>query len=824
MSISNDQSNNNNIVTAEKIESFKKLFEERMERSLAVYLPKSSDRDRYKALGYAVRDLLISKWMKTQTTYYDQNPKRIYYLSMEFLLGRTLGNALINLNMEDTAIATLKAMGLDYKALEEMEWDAGLGNGGLGRLAACFLDSMATMNLPGYGYGIFYEFGMFKQEIQNDKQHETADTWLRYGYPFEIERNNEMYVVNFGGKVHSNKDSSGNIHYDWVDCEQIMAMAHDIPIPGYQTNNVNTLRLWSAKATREFNLKSFDASDYIGAVNEKNRTETISKVLYPNDNNEFGKELRLKQQFFMVSATIQDILRRFNNCGDAIDSFPKKVVIQLNDTHPTLAIVELMRIFLDEYELKWDKAFEIVQKTFAFTNHTILPEALEKWPVDMLARILPRHLQIIYDINAKFLDEVGISFPGDYKRIERMSIIEESSPRFVRMGHLAMVGSFSINGVAELHTKLLKERVFKDFFEMYPEKFNNKTNGITPRRWIRRCNKSLSELISSKIGSSWVCNLDELRKLEEFTNDSAFVSDWASVKIKNKESLALDLYDECLVKFDPASLLDVQVKRFHEYKRQLLNIFHCIHLYHQIKDNPTKNFVPRTVIFGGKAAPGYYMAKLIINLINSVSHIVNRDAKAKNLLKILFVPNYGVSWAEKIIPAANLSEQISTAGMEASGTSNMKFALNGALTMGTLDGANIEIMEEVGRDNIFIFGHTAEELARMGHTYDPHTFYNKDPDLRRIIDDIRDGYFNSNERDLFKPIVDSLMMYRDRFFLLADFRSYVETQELASRLYTNKDEWTKKSIINTARIGKFSSDRTIKEYVRDIWKVSPCAI
>ncbi|MBF0313597.1 MAG: glycogen/starch/alpha-glucan phosphorylase [Oligoflexia bacterium] len=805
------------------VDKFKQLFLERMERSVAAYLPKSTTRDRYRALAYAVRDLLMSRWLHTQTTYYDTNPKRVYYLSMEFLLGRTLGNAIINIGLEEVCRHALREMGYEYDEIESMEWDAGLGNGGLGRLAACFLDSMATLSLPAYGYGIYYEFGMFKQELLNGQQHETADTWLRYGNPFEIERNNFMYTINFGGNVEAKRDFQGRTHYDWVNCEQVMAMAHDIPVPGYNTSNVNSLRLWSAKATREFNLRNFDAFDYFGAVNEKNQTETISKVLYPNDNNIQGKILRLKQQYFMVSATIQDILRRFHNCGDPIENFPEKAVLQLNDTHPTLAIPELMRIFLDEYELPWENAWGLTQRSVAYTNHTVMPEALEKWPIELFEKILPRHLQIIYDINARFLDEVKISFPNDEAKIASMSIIEEQPIKAIRMAYLAIVGSFSVNGVAALHTQILKEKVFKDFYQMYPEKFNNKTNGVTPRRWIRKANEQLSSLISSKIGEDWIHNLKHLKQLEVHSNDAAFLSTWQEVKRKNKEVLAKIVNAECLLKIDPNSLFDIQVKRFHEYKRQHLNLLHAIYLYHHIKDNPNGNHVPRTIIFGGKAAPGYYMAKSIIHLINSVASIINRDATTKNFLKIVFIPNYGVTLAEKIIAGADLSEQISTAGMEASGTSNMKFAMNGALTIGTLDGANIEIMQNVGQDNIFIFGHTEESLHRLSSSYNPMNYYEKDNDLKRVIDAIADGTFSKHDKELFANVVNALLRH-DRFFVLADFRSYIEAQAKVSELYTNPQEWHKKAIINVSRMSYFSSDRTIEEYVNDIWRVSPSKI
>ncbi|MGK0290681.1 MAG: starch phosphorylase [bacterium] len=804
----------------EEVDNFKKSFEERMELSVVQHLPKSSDRDKFRALSYAVRDLLVSKWLKTQTYYYKTNPKRVYYLSLEFLMGRTLGNTMMNLDMEDVCTEAMSGLGYSIEEFESLEFDAGLGNGGLGRLAACFLDSMATLDLPAYGYGIRYEFGMFKQKIKDLEQTESPDNWLRYGNPFEIARTEDFHVVNFGGRVHSYEDAHGKLQTEWLDCEQIMATAYDVPVPGYKTETVNTLRLWSAKATREFNLSTFDSGDYIGAVHQKNLSETISKVLYPNDNNYEGKQLRLRQQYFMVSASIQDIIRRFENCGDKIEDLPKKVAIQLNDTHPSLAIPELMRILLDERGMDWNKAWDIVTKTFAYTNHTVLPEALETWPAEMLHKILPRHLSIIYEINQRFLDEVATHYPGDFAKRSQMSIVQEGDSQQIRMANLAIVGSHSVNGVAELHSKLLKEQVFHEFYEMMPEKFNNKTNGITPRRWLRKANPGLSKLITEKIGDGWVKKLDELKGLEKFADDKVFLDRWIDIKHENKVELAKIIKEKCFVDVNPDSMFDIQVKRIHEYKRQLLNVLHVIHLYNQIKDNPDKEFVPRTVIFGGKAAPGYYTAKLIINLICSVGNIINRDPAVRDLLKVVFIPNYGVSLAEKIMPGADLSEQVSTAGLEASGTGNMKFSLNGALTIGTLDGANIEIKEEVGDENIFIFGKKEEEIQELKQNgYDPRAIYNENADLRRVLDQIRDGYFSPSDPDHFKPLYDNLLQYGDRFFLLVDFQDYIETQEKVSELYSNKYEWHKQGVLNVARMGKFSSDRVIKQYADEIWNV-----
>ena len=822
-----------NLSEKESIEEFKKTFLRRMEVSVGTYLPLSTKREQYMALAFSVRDHLISNWIKTRNIYADTNVKRVYYLSLEFLMGRTLGNSLINLGLEDIAKKALEELGFDLEDLKEVEWDAGLGNGGLGRLAACFLDSMATMNLPAYGYGIHYEFGMFEQKIVDGKQKEHPDTWLRHGYPFEMERPHATHLVNFGGRVldidEETSSADGEIskttRHKWVDHDQIMAAAIDIPVPGYNTDNVNTLRLWSARATREFNLKTFDDGDYIGAVTEKNLSETLSKVLYPNDATYTGRLLRFKQQYFMVSATIQDMVRRFKRVGNDIEMLHQNVVVQLNDTHPTLAIPELMRILIDVEGRSWDAAWDIVTKTFAFTNHTLMPEALERWPVQFFEETIPRHLQIIYQINHKFLEDVSTLYPGDFARRERLSIIEEGEVKKIRMAHLACATCFSVNGVAKLHSKLMTEGIFKDFYEIYPKKFNNKTNGVTPRRWIRHANPKLSEFFSRHVKEGWLTDLGSLKKLEEHIDHPEFVQEWMQIKRQNKELLAKEIKKSCNVSVNIDSIFDVQVKRIHEYKRQLLNLLHCIDHYFEIKDNPHGNYAPRTVIFGGKAAPGYFMAKLIINLINSFGKIVNNDKQVRDLLKIVFIPNYGVSIAERIIPATDLAEHISTAGFEASGTSNMKFAFNGALTIGTLDGANIEIMEEVGPENIFIFGHTAEEIRNMrAQGYDPHDIYMDHPRLKRILDAIRDGYFCADTPDLFKPIFDSLVHNGDHYFLLADYQSLADCQRRIAELYKTPLEWHKKAILNAARLGKFSSDRVINEYAKDIWGIKHCPV
>ncbi|MBU2646308.1 glycogen/starch/alpha-glucan phosphorylase [bacterium] len=820
-----DYTQTNDLSEEEQIERFQQAIEQRMALTIAHDLKYSSALDKFRALAFAIRDELIKKWLKTQENYYQKNPKRIYYFSLEYLIGRTLGNAIINLDLDNVVKKAVENLGYSLEEIAELEWDAGLGNGGLGRLAACFLDSMATLELPAHGYGIRYEFGMFEQKIEKLQQQEYPDNWLRFGNPWEIARTEKRYKVHFMGRINNYKDKDGHNHSEWVDTETVIALGYDIPIPGYKTKTVNTLKLWAASSTREFNLQTFNAGDYIGAILNKSQSETISKVLYPNDNNYEGKELRLKQQYFMVSASLQDIFDRLRKCGNVITELPEKAAIQLNDTHPSIAIPELMRILLDENHMSWDEAWEITTHTFAYTNHTLLPEALETWPVPLINHILPRHMQIIFEINQRFLDLVAAIFPGDFERRARMSIIEESNPQNVRMAHLAIVGTFSVNGVAELHSKLLREGVFRDFFDLFPEKFNNKTNGITPRRWLKQANPLLSSLITSKIGDSWTRDLNQLRKLETFTDDDAFIDDWRAVKKQNKETLANIIWNHCHIRVDTDSIFDLQVKRIHEYKRQLLNIIHVITLYNRIKAGRTEDFVPRTVIFSGKAPPGYFMAKKIIHLICSVANLINRDRSVMGLLKVIFMPNYSVSLAEKIFPGSDLSEQISTAGMEASGTGNMKFALNGALTIGTLDGANIEILQEVGEENIFIFGNTADELIRIKKAgYVPAEYYQKDPELRQVMDQIRDGFFSPNEPAAFTPIFDALYKGTGRYYIMADYRPYVSCQERISAEYQDQKNWHRKAILNVARMGKFSTDRVITEYTRDIWRVKSCPV
>jgi glycogen phosphorylase len=809
-------------------ESLKWSIQEHLEYTFVKNRFTSTDLDRYLALARTVRDRLVERWLRTQDTYYAQDVKRVYYLSMEFLMGRSLGNSILGLGLTEEARQALHELSCDLETLREIEWDAGLGNGGLGRLAACFLDSAATLQLPCYGYGIRYEFGIFNQQIRNGYQVEHPDAWLRYGYPWEIPRPEAIFPVHFYGRVIQYKDRSGRIVNEWLDTSEIMAMAYDTPIPGFGHNTVNTLRLWSAKATREFDLDDFNQGDYIRAVRHKSESETISKVLYPNDSRHSGKELRLKQEYFFASASLQDVIRRYKKTRTTFEEFPDKVAIQLNDTHPAIAIAELMRLLVDIEGLEWEKAWDITVRTFGYTNHTVMPEALEKWSVDLLRSVLPRHLLIIYEINHRFLETVRAHYPGDDARCARMSLVEEpghgSSEKHVRMAHLAIVGSHSVNGVSALHTEILKRDIFRDFVEMSPTQFNNKTNGITQRRWLRLCNPRLSGLIGERLGEGWVTDLDALKGLAPIADDPEFRHSWRQVKHANKRDLAQLIAHETGVSIDPESLVDCQIKRIHDYKRQLLNAVHAVALYNEIRENPGQDFVPRTILFGGKAAPGYERAKLTIKLINSIASVVNNDPHTRDQLKIVFVPNYSVTLAEKIIPGADLSVQISTAGYEASGTGNMKFALNGALTIGTLDGANIEIREEVGDENIFIFGLTADEVAALRPGYDPRSYYYADERLRRAVDMIGSGFFSPLHRDLFAPIANFLLDEGDPFMVLADFTSFWECQRRVEATYREVDSWTRSSILNVAHIGKFSSDRTISEYAKDIWGVEPVRI
>ncbi|RKH82243.1 glycogen/starch/alpha-glucan phosphorylase [Corallococcus sp. AB045] len=774
--------------------------------------------DRFMALSLAVRDRLTDRWVKTARTYYEQDVKRAYYLSAEYLLGRALGNNLLNLNMYEAAAAAMQEVGVDLSQLLEMEPDAGLGNGGLGRLAACFLDSLATLGYPGMGYGIRYEFGIFSQDLVEGHQVERADEWLKFGNPWEIVRPEKAVPVRFFGRVEHHQGPDGRPVARWVGGKTVIGVPYDTPIAGYGNNTVNTLRLWQARASAEFDLLLFNAGDYERSVVEKNDSEVISKVLYPNDAFQAGKELRLKQQYFFVACSIADIVRRYLKNHNDFRDFSRKVAIQLNDTHPAIGVAELMRVLVDEKRLLWDEAWSITQETFGYTNHTLLAEAMERWPVSLFERLLPRHLEIIFEINQRFMRQVQIRYPFDVEKQQRMSLVEEGPEKKIRMAHLAVVGSHSINGVAALHTDLLRRDVLPDFAQMYPERFNNKTNGVTPRRWLAWCNPRLSKLITSRIGEGWATDLDQLLKLEAHAEDPEFRKAFREVKRANKEELAQHVRDLRWVQLNPDAIFDVQIKRLHEYKRQLLDAVHIVALWMKARRDPASVITPRAFLFGAKAAPGYHLAKLTIRLINGIAEVVNSDAGATGL-QVVFLPNYRVSLAERIIPAADVSEQISTAGWEASGTGNMKLMLNGALTLGTLDGANVEIRDAVGDENFFLFGLTADEvIARKKAGYKPREVYESNTELREALDLIRSGFFSPEDRNLFQPLVDSLLN-EDRYLVLADFAAYAAKQEDVARAYRDQEGWTKKCIINVARAGIFSSDRTIKQYAEEIWRV-----
>lgn len=776
----------------------------------------------YEALSLAISDRLVERWKKTYNTYKDLDCKKANYLSMEFLIGRSLSNAMLNLGVDDVVNQALYEMGLEAEELLESEVDAGLGNGGLGRLAACFIDSCATLQLPVTGYGLRYEYGMFTQQIVNGEQVELPDHWLRMGNIWEIERPEYMARVKFGGRTQSHIDEKGNKRTTWLDTHDVLAMPYDTPVPGYKNGTVNTLRLWKAIATEEFNLQEFNAGDYAEAVAQKNTAENITMVLYPNDANENGKALRLQQQYLLASASLQDVLANWvGRHGNNFEKFAEKNCFQLNDTHPSIAVAELMRLLMDLHGLSWKEAWNITCRTMAYTNHTLLPEALEKWSVGLMQSLLPRLMEIIFDINAYFMAEVSARWPGDGERMARMSIIEEGYEKKVRMAFLAIVGSFSVNGVAELHSKLLQDGLFKDFYDLWPHKFNNKTNGVTPRRWLAACNPELAKLISNTIGDGWITDLSELAKLRPFADDPAFRQKWYELRRENKQKLVDYKKDEHDIDINPDALFDVQVKRIHEYKRQILNVLHVIHLYDRIKRGDTQNWVSRCVLIGGKAAPGYAMAKKTIKLINNVANVINNDPAVGDKLRLVFMPNYRVSAMEKICPGADLSEQISTAGKEASGTGNMKFMMNGALTIGTLDGANIEIREEVGGENFFLFGLTESEVEAMRHHYDPMAYISQDSELQSVMRLLECGHFNQFEPGIFDDIIASIKSPHDPWMTLADFRSYVEAQRRVEQTYRDQDRWTKMSILNTAASGKFSTDRTIGEYNREIWKLDP---
>ncbi len=779
---------------------------------------------RYEAIAYAIRDRIIHQWDLSRKTQRKNHSKRVYYLSLEFLMGRAMTNNIINLGIEGSVKEALASLGYKYEDLRDTEPDAGLGNGGLGRLAACFLDSLATLELPAYGYGIRYNYGIFRQKIEGGRQVEMPDNWLKDGNPWELKRPDLSYPVYFGGYVTELRENGRDV-FKWIPAEEVDGVAYDTPIVGYGGKTVNTLRLWSATSPDGFSFEEFNSGDYTEAVRKKINAETLSQVLYPNDTLYMGKELRLKQQYFFVSCSLQDIVRRFKRNGDYDwASFPNEAAIQLNDTHPSLAVPELMRLLIDQENLGWDEAWDITVKTMGYTNHTLMPEALEKWPLPMIESLLPRHMQIIFEINRRFLSSAVSYFPMQNDKIAKISIIEESNPKMVRMANLAIIGSHSTNGVAALHSKLLVENMFPEFATIYPDRFNNKTNGITQRRWLLDANPALSSLITEAIGDKWITDFDEMEKLKEFENDPAFIEKLGAVKEIAKENAASFLKKDSGIILDTSTLIDVQVKRIHEYKRQLLNALNIVMIYNRLKSDSTyrQNFQPTTFLFGGKAAPGYVNAKLIIKFINNISEIINHDRDVKDLLHVYFMPDYRVTLAEAVIPATNLSQQISTAGTEASGTGNMKFMVNGALTIGTLDGANVEMAERVGKDNIFIFGHTEKEIQALGPTYSSREWMENNQEIKDAVSLIASDFFSNNEHGIFSPLLQSLLDHNDRYFLFADLADYSETHDRASALYkNNRDEWNKKSLINIASSSFFSSDRTIRDYAEDIWHVKP---
>ncbi len=780
--------------------------------------------DYYMALAYAVRDRMLQRWISTASAYTKHASRTVAYLSAEFLMGPHLGNNLINLGLLEPVKQCMSELGFSFEELLQQEEEPGLGNGGLGRLAACFIDSLATLEVPALGYGIRYEFGIFHQEIVGGWQVEKTDKWLRNGNPWELVRPEWAVSVKLGGSTEQYIDEHERLRVRWVPHKIVNGVPYDTVILGYRTNTANTLRLWRAEAPESFDVAMFNSGDYYGAVNQKIISENLSKVLYPNDEQLRGKELRLEQQYFFVCCSLQDMFRILRGQKQPVERFHEKFAVQLNDTHPAIAIAELMRLLIDEYVLPWSEAWHITCRTFAYTNHTLLPEALERWPLEVFGRVLPRHLQIILEINAHFLEEVRIRFLGDEERSRRMSLIEESGERYVRMAHLACVGSHAINGVADLHTELLKRDVLKDFYELWPRKFSNKTNGVTPRRWMVLSNPQLSDLITEHIGDGWIKDLAQLKRLEPLAEDAGFRARWREIKQHNKHSFAALALNRTGIVLDPNSMFDVLVKRIHEYKRQHLQVLHIVALYRSIKSNPSLAVQPRCFIFGGKAAPGYHLAKLMIKLITAVGDVINRDPDVRDRLRVVFLPNFNVTNGQRVYPAADLSEQISTAGKEASGTGNMKFCMNGALTIGTLDGANIELREEIGAENFFLFGLSAQEVYAMkARGYRPMDFYSGNQRLREVIDLIRSGFFSRGDAELFRPLIDSLMHY-DPYMLFADFESYLEAQARVSEAYADAERWTRMSILNTARSGKFSSDRTIREYCTEIWRAKAVPI
>jgi starch phosphorylase len=806
---------------ANDIESLKRAFLNNLFYVQGKPVSLATQHDYYMALAYLVRDRMLHRWNGTAESYTQHRARTVCYLSAEFLMGPHLGNNLINMGLYDQVKQAMAELGLNFDDLIAQEVEPGLGNGGLGRLAACYLDSLASLEIPALGYGIRYEFGIFEQDLRDGWQVERTDKWLRYGNPWEVVRPEWSVEVKFGGYTETRTDDQGHYRVRWAAGRKVLGVPYDTPILGYQVNNANTLRLWKAEAIESFDFAVFNQGNYYGAVEEKVSSENLSKVLYPNDETQAGKQLRLEQQFFFVSCSLQDMFRILAGQNLPVEKFHEKFAIQLNDTHPAIAAAELMRLLLDEYGLDWGLAWEITQKTLAYTNHTLLPEALEKWPVSLFGQLLPRHLEIIYEINNRFLDLVRMKFPKDAARLARMSLIDESGDRYVRMANLACVSSHTINGVAALHSELLKETVLRDFYELFPEKFCNKTNGVTPRRWMVLSNPRLSTLITSRIGDRWIKHLDELKQIEPLADDAGFIDEWRSIKQAIKRDLSSRIHDQFGILVDPASLFDVQVKRIHEYKRQHLNALHIVTLYSQLKQNPNLDITPRTFIFSGKAAPGYHMAKLMIKLITAVGDMANKDPDLRNQIKVIFLPNYNVTNSQRIYPASDLSEQISTAGFEASGTGNMKFAMNGALTIGTLDGANVEIRDAVGAENFFLFGLTADEVVALkAEGYTPYSYYQRHPMLKDAIDLIGSGHFSHGDASLFKPLLDKLL-YQDPFMLLADYQAYIDCQQQVSQAYSETDSWTRMAILNSVRMGGFSSDRSISEYCSEIWKVSP---
>jgi glycogen phosphorylase len=806
------------------VAAFKQALADNLYYTRGQAAPTASPQDVYAALAYTVRDYLVDRWQRTVKTYMEHTPKFVYYLSAEYLPGRQITQNLLYTDTIDLARQALAELGFDLDQIIELEPEPALGNGGLGRLAACYLDSLATLNIPSIAYGIHYEFGIFKQAIRDGWQTESPDDWLYYGNQWEFPQPDNLAHVGFGGHTEIVHNPHGGFHVYWIPAETILGEPRHLLVPGYETGSINLLRLWSARASQELNLQLFDVGDYTRAAEQKTYSENITKVLYPNDTTPQGRELRLKQQYFFACCSLQDIAERFLTFNAGWSEFPDKAVIQLNDTHPVIAIPELMRLLLDEYRLGWDEAWDITHRSFAYTCHTLMPEALEKWPVNLFGRLLPRHLEIIYEINQRFLNDVRSRFPGDEDRLRRMSLIEEGSERMIRMAFLATVGSFSVNGVAELHSRLLRDNVLHDFYEMWPEKFNNKTNGVTPRRFMRLANPRLSELISAHIGNGWLNDLPRLQELEPYAEQADFRQAWRDVKAHNKATLAKAIHDRTGVVISPDSMFDIMVKRLHEYKRQQLKVLHIITLYNRLCAQPQLDIVPRAFIFGAKSAPGYQMAKLIIKLINSVGDVVNHDPRVADRLKVIFMPNFNVTLGEKIYPAAELSEQISLAGLEASGTGNMKFALNGAVTIGTLDGANIEIRERVGAENFFLFGLTAEEVAALKATgYSPWDNVERNAELKQALDQIASGYFSHGDKDLFRPIVDNLLR-RDPYLVTADYAAFIAQQDAVDVAYRDVESWTRMSILNTARCGFFSSDRSVRQYCEDIWKIEPLPV